>query len=633
MDNDLLLHMLLHCILSDLKQRPAYSIIFISNCCQDGSMWPNLNGLGVCETLETPRPPLRPAEKSNGTKCQSRTREVSSRYKSPAPRRYPSPNTRTVTTLSSPVSNRAVSAERRRSGTPQSPSRPSTSVHDTSLGMELAARKAIGSKLPESLWPSRMRSLSVAFQSVAFSLSTSKKEKPPPQALSDRTLNSSSNVLQKQLSASRSPPKGKHAIDRSENSKPLESVHARLLDQHRWPSRTGSKALNKSNNLPGKPMKTSIAPNRSVGASPLRRMLLPDYTSKPLEKYTSDPGRLLSSSADNRREEYHNLQRISNLVSSSLSEKTVTATSAARSQSLPATGAPPSLPNKPSGLASKSVSPSRTRIISLAPSRGASPSRIRSSSPLRSCNSNRVSVLTFAVDMKKGKRVADQIEDAHYLRLLHNRQMQWRFVNASAETALKSQKATSKKSLFNVWRSTSELRDSVAAKRTDLNQLRLKLKLHSVLNQQMAHLDEWTSIERENHFSLSGAIEDLQSSTLQLPVTGAATVDIETVKSSLCSAIQVMQTMGSSLHSTLSTLEGSNWLVSELATVAAQERALLDECEVKTLLLPEFARSDYVKYVLSPMSMMNRFVLRVFVIANCLYDGRKTLVLHLDHKF
>lgn len=158
--------------------------------------------------------------------------------------------------------------------------------------------------------------------------------------------------------------------------------------------------------------------------------------------------------------------------------------------------------------------------------------------------------------------------------------MQWRFVNARAETALKSRKATAKKSLFNVWRSTSKLRDSVAAKRTDLNQLRLKLKLHSVLNQQMAHLDEWTSIEREHNFSVSGAIEDLQSSTLRLPVTGGATVDIETVKSSLCSAIQVMQTMGSSLQFTLSMLEGSNWLVSELATVAAQERALVDECEL-----------------------------------------------------
>lgn len=43
------------------------------------------------------------------------------------------------------------------------------------------------------------------------------------------------------------------------------------------------------------------------------------------------------------------------------------------------------------------------------------------------------------------------------------------------------------KSLFNVWRSTSELHDSVAAKRIELNQLKLKLKLYSVLNQQVIH--------------------------------------------------------------------------------------------------------------------------------------------------
>ncbi|KAJ9557919.1 hypothetical protein OSB04_012533 [Centaurea solstitialis] len=421
-------------------------------------MGSNSNRLGVCETLETPRPPLRPAGKNNGTKCQSRTREVSSRYESPTTRRCPSPNTtRTDAITWTPVSNRSVSAERNRSGTPKSPSCPSAPFHDKSVGLELAARKATGS------------SMSVTFQSEAFSLSVSKREKPPRQALSDRILNSSSNGSQRQSSAaSRSPLKGKNVIDRSENSKPTESLHGRLVDQHRWPSRKGSKVLNKSIDLSDKPMKTS----RSVGASPLRRTLLPDYTSKPLEKYTSNPGRLPSSSADNR------------------------------------------------------------------------------------------------------------MEDAHYLRFLHNRQMQWRFVNARAESALKSWEATAEKYLSNVWRSTSELRDSVAAKRVDLNQLRLKLKLHAVVNQQMTQLDKWISIEREHNLSLSRAIEDLQSSTLRLPVTGGATVDIETVKSSLCSAIQVMQTMEPSLQSTLSVLEGLNQLVPELAGVAAQERALLDECEV-----------------------------------------------------
>ncbi|KAK1417152.1 hypothetical protein QVD17_26274 [Tagetes erecta] len=478
-------------------------------------MWSNSNRVGVSDTN------------------QKIEKNVSSRYKSPTQRRCSSPNTpRTCTKTPLPVSARTVSTERKRPASPQSPSRPSTPVHDTSVNMELAARKAaIGGKLPETLWPSRTRSLSVAFQSDAFSLSTSKREKPPPQALSDRTLKSSPNVSQKQIlipERKRSPLKGKNVVDQSENC---------------CPSKTSSRVLTKGVDLPDKPMKTFTAPNRNPR--------------KHLEKSASDPV--------STRLEYDNMQKKSNLISSS---------SSARSQSLAATGAWLPSPNKQSSSASK------LRPVSPAPSRRPSPSRIRPSSPLRQpCNSNRVSVLTFVADIKKGKKVTDQIEDAHYLRLLYNRQIQWRYVNASAEAALNSQKLTAQKSLYNVCRSTSELHDSVAAKRIELNQLRLKLKLNSGLNQQMAYLNEWAKIETEHNLALSGAIEDLKSSTLRLPVTRGATVDVQTVKSSLRSAIEVMRTMGSTIQSTLSMLEGSGCLASELASVVAQERGLLDECE------------------------------------------------------
>ena len=40
----------------------------------------------------------------------------------------------------------------------------------------------------------------------------------------------------------------------------------------------------------------------------------------------------------------------------------------------------------------------------------------------------------------------------------------------------------------------------------------------------MAYLDDWALIERDHSNSLSGAIEDLEASTLRLPVTGGARV-------------------------------------------------------------------------------------------------------------
>lgn len=512
--------------------------------------------MDVCESnqaLETRRLPSF-QEKNNGRIHQPLTREVSSRYKSPTPRRFPSPNTTRAATTSASVPKRAVSAGRRPPATPPSPPTPSTPIHDTSVYTELAARKTNGSKLAESLWPSRMRSLSVAFQSNTFSMPISKKEKPPPQALYDRTLKPSSNVAHKQPVTSptyrkatperkRSPLKGKNALDQSENSKPLDGLHARLVDQHRWPSRTGSNVLSKSIDLSDKSIKKFITPNPGS----LRRMSLPDDTSNPSQKLTSNAAKLLSTLS-------HNPERTSNLVSS---EK-----------------------NGSSGLVSRGVSPSRTRTLISAPSRGVSPNHMRSSSPSRQLsNSSTVSVLTFIADIKKGKKVANRIEDAHHLRLLYNRQVQWRFVNASAEAALNYQQVTAEKSLVDAQRTISKLQDSVAAKRINIYQLKLQLKLYLALNQQIAYLNQWSSIEREHNFALHGATEDLQASTLRLPVTGCATANIQTVKSAVYSAIQVMQTMGSSIQSTLSRLEGTNWLVSELATVAAQERALFDECE------------------------------------------------------
>lgn len=45
---------------------------------------------------------------------------------------------------------------------------------------------------------------------------------------------------------------------------------------------------------------------------------------------------------------------------------------------------------------------------------------------------------------------------------------------------------TLQKILYNVWRSTSDLWDLVIQKRIELQQLRLKLKLHLVLNEQVS---------------------------------------------------------------------------------------------------------------------------------------------------
>ncbi|CAK9168884.1 unnamed protein product [Ilex paraguariensis] len=550
---------------------------------------------------ETPRPPLFPAEKNNGTTRRSRTREVSSRYKSPSlsvssgPRRCPSPNiTRTSTSSLVSVPKRAISAERKRPSTPPSPPSSSTPVRDATTEGQLESRKMIGSRLPEVLWPATMRSLSVSFQSDTFSLPISKREKPVGNALSDRTLKPSSNVTHKRGETTpvcrkptperkRSPLKGKNTHDKSENSTPVDGLHARLIDQHRWPSRTSGKisssALNRSMDLSDKSSKASALPHPGIGISCLRRMSL-DGMTKPLQKSASDAERLLSSLSGNARIEFErcsvddNALRVQNPpTSSNVLERTASVTPSTRSQNFPCPGSRPPSPNKKSvtsSSASRGVSPARARALNPTPSRGPSPSRTRPSSPSRQSN-NSTSVLSFIVDIRKGKAAASHIEDVHQLRLLYNRHWQWRYANAQADTALYFQKVTAEKTLCNVWRTTSEQWNSVTKKRIDLQQLRLKLKLYSVLNEQMAYLNEWALTERDHTSSLSRAIQDLQASTIRLPVTGGA-------RAAVSSTVDVMKSIGSSICSILSQVEGMNHLISELADVAAQERAMLDEC-------------------------------------------------------
>ncbi|KAJ4709529.1 QWRF motif-containing protein 8-like [Melia azedarach] len=582
--------------------------------------------MDVCESqralhkqtpTDTTRRPLVPAEKNNALNTASirrpRTREVSSRYKSPSrsaaastPRRCPSPNlTRTLPSSHAPLgAKRAVSAERKRPSTPPSPPSPSTPVHESSVDTHLPPRRlSTGGRLPESLWPSTMRSLSVSFQSDTISIPVSKKEKPVPNISLDRTLRPSSNVAHKQAETpntlsrkptperKRSPLKGKNAPDQSENSKPIDGLHTRLIDQHRWPSRIGGKvsssSLAKSADLADKIVRSSGPSVQGIGLSSLRRIPTSDAgLSRPLQKSASDAVTRLSIDEIGRVGSEaklidDNSMRVSGLyklIPSSSSERSTLATPAARSQSLPTPGSRPPSPSRTSVLSSsRGISPSRARP-STPPPRGVSPSRIRSSTTASQSN-NSTSVLSFIADFKKGKKSASYIDDAHQLRLLYNRYLQWRFANARAEAVLFIQKLTAEETLYNVWDTTLSLWDSVIKKRINLEQLKLELKLNSVLNNQMAYLDDWASLERDHISSLSGVVEDLEASTVRVPITGGARADIESLKAAVCSAVDVMQAMGSSICTFLSRAEVMNGLVSELAVIAAQEKIKLDECE------------------------------------------------------
>ncbi|GAB4838340.1 hypothetical protein Ancab_027870 [Ancistrocladus abbreviatus] len=227
---------------------------------------------------------------------------------------------------------------------------------------------------------------------------------------------------------------------------------------------------------------------------------------------------------------------------------------------------------------------SPSKLMSLptsSPSRGISPSKVRSliGGCLNGHFYDSPSVLSFAVDVRRGRVGENRIIDAHQLRLLYNRHLQWRFINARADAALLVQRGTTEKNLWNSWITITGLRDSVRHKRMQLQLLKQKLKLTLILRGQMTYLEQWSHLDKEHCSSLQGAIEALKASTLRLPVVGGAKADIQAVKEAVGSAVDVMQAMASSMCLLSTKVERVNSLVAELANMAAKEQALLEQCK------------------------------------------------------
>ncbi|KAH0924356.1 hypothetical protein HID58_024374 [Brassica napus] len=199
----------------------------------------------------------------------------------------------------------------------------------------------------------------------------------------------------------------------------------------------------------------------------------------------------------------------------------------------------------------------------LSPSRGISPSG-RMVSPLR------------VRKKEKSRENGGVADDAHVLKLLHNRLLQWRFANARASPVFSAQKMTTEKRLYNSRISISKLYDSVRAKRIETQRLKLNLKLIFILNRQMGNLEEWLVVERDYVSSLVGAAEGLKGSTLCLPVDCVAKVNGQSVKDAISSAVDVMQAMASSICMLLPKVEKISCLAADLARVNIKEQEMLD---------------------------------------------------------
>lgn len=583
------------------------------------------------------RRPLVPSESDNAIAPPRRpkSREVTSRYMSSSSssstttttttatslnnsRRCPSPlvsrtaaaSTATITPMPS-VTKRSQSVERRRAVTPR----------PNSLDLRIGTGNGEVSAAQKLLFTST-RSLSVSFQGESFSLQVS-KAKPAPSP-SPNVRKGTPERRKVTTTTATTPARGS---DQTENSKPA-------MDQQRWPARLRqancmTRSLDCSDekrNLSGssgvvRALQNSMLDTRASFDGRLSSIELAavegnstigsETQSDPIASDTESVSSGSISGAQDCNSSGLQGQRGNRgiIVPARFWSETNN-----RSKRQPEPCSPLAKNVGAKAVTPKLIAPKKLSIDNpvssphgvvnsrgnLSPIRGAlrpaSPSKLGMSSPLRGMSpsrmrnavvaatpssnlSNTPSILSFAADVRRGKIGDNRIVDAHLLRLLHNRFLQWRFVNARADAALYAQKLNAERSLYNAWVTSSKLRESVRAKRTELQLLKQNLKLTSILKGQMTYLEEWPLTDRDYSSSLSGATEALRASTLRLPVVGGAKADIQNVKDAICSAVDVMQAMASSICLLSSKVGNVNSLVAELSKLSVKEHALLDHCK------------------------------------------------------
>lgn len=405
------------------------------------------------------RLPLLPSEmdNSNGVPNNQRkpkSRVVSSRYMSPSTststsnsssvsssssssRRYPSP---LISRNSTPVPNahptgpkRSVSVDRRRPSVRPAAARP--------LIPDLDAKNCNGSEISNAtkLLVTSTRSLSVSFQGEAFSLPVSKTKAAAPSP---------------NLSSVRkgTPERRRGKVDGGGG------------DQHRWPARNRvanpKPKLNGSGNairtlqqlmsderrpsLDGR-LSLDFGNSELLKAIPRDNNEFADVSPSDTDSVSSDS---TSEFGGGSRNGPHGTARFWQETNGRLRRL--------HQPGSPISTSPSAKLIVPPNLRRYSVdgpisSPARggIRPAGLSPSRGHSPSRIRNAvSTINNSFTETPSVLSFAVDVRRGKVGENRIVDAHMLRLLYNRNLQWRFVNARAEAVLLVQKHTAEVRLF-----------------------------------------------------------------------------------------------------------------------------------------------------------------------------------------
>ncbi|CAO2202016.1 unnamed protein product [Urochloa humidicola] len=537
------------------------------------------------------RRPLVPSEKNNAAAAApaaGRRREVPSRFQPVAPPAAPAARLRCASPGAgresaadgSATCNRARSADRARPAAPSSATssrlKPSAlaAARSSSPAPAVELRRARSAKASDGLWASA-RSLSASVRQDPVTASTTPAKKI------HRLVNGLPSSEQAKLRSGavaerkRSPFRGRtnSTGHQCENARPSESpANMATEQQHRWPGMMTSPGrcsagLTSTSSAPAeKTSRPFSSANAPAGCSAMRTHPS-EGKGKSLKRLSSEMAKI-----------FHRRKKDKADYCSDTSSQT----SASSKSTCPSSKAITS----PAQVLQRSSSQRQGLSSAASTSRSCqSPSRMRPSAPCRSkCDPSAAQlgveqpVFNYIVDVRKRKKKAGQIENVHQLRLLNNRYLQWRFVNALSEDTL-SQKNGVENILYSVWKSILTQRDALTITRINVQHLHQELNLYNILTEQIGYLEQWLLLEEESSGTVVEAIEALQASTLCLPVTSGAQADVVAVRNAISSAVDVMQALSSSIFYLQSKVEDKTSLVSELLVMARQEKVALDQCK------------------------------------------------------
>uniref|UniRef100_A0A0D3D256 QWRF motif-containing protein 3 n=1 Tax=Brassica oleracea var. oleracea TaxID=109376 RepID=A0A0D3D256_BRAOL len=118
-------------------------------------------------------------------------------------------------------------------------------------------------------------------------------------------------------------------------------------------------------------------------------------------------------------------------------------------------------------------------------------------------------------------------EASHQLKLMNNRLVQWRFVNARASAANNNVASRAKKQLLCACDALTKLQNLVLQERINLQKKQLEMKLAHLLVSQVKHLEAWEDMGREHFSSISMTTQSLHSLLSRVPLREGAKVKIE----------------------------------------------------------------------------------------------------------